>query len=141
MSSDQGSRGQSANNVNAAPPEADGAAGDPDSPGIESGGGEFDFGNTPDPTNSFGGGGEPSVPTTDDSVGGGDDYGGGADYGTTVVERQADPSAPARGAYFDDADLDARIDALEGDEASLKKQASELRKRARGLRKRADKVD
>ena len=77
--------------------------------------------------------------------GGGDDFGGdygeGGDYGTVVVERQADPSAPARGAYFDDADLDARIDALEGDEASLKKQASELRKRARGLRKRARQLD
>lgn len=148
--SESGDEGGGGNNVNAAPPEADfddQGAEAPAEPAQPGGGGGGGF-NGPDLA-AGDGAADPGVPTTGgrgvvEDAPGGDDFGGdygGDDYGTVVVERQADPGAPARGAYFDDADLDARIDALEGDEVSLKKQADELRKRARGLRKRARQLD
>lgn len=70
--------------------------------------------------------------TPDDVFGGGDEI---------IVERQYDPSTPARGAYFDDADLDMRIKKLESNQGLLKKQAERLKKRAKKLRRSAQALD
>ncbi|MEM1348116.1 MAG: hypothetical protein AAGI01_06155 [Myxococcota bacterium] len=82
--------------------------------------------------------GQTGTPAPDE---GGDDFDSGFDGGSVVVERQADPDTIARGAYFDDAQLDARIDDLADRERKLERQTKRLKRRAKKLRAEANEFE